>query len=87
MTGNFYPPFLPNFGSGPPPGNTPVVMPYFDVSTSPYTQWVFRANAWHRVGASGSGIDATSIQGVPVSATTPTSGQRLKYNGSEWAPG
>lgn len=30
--------------------------------------------------------NATSIQGVPVSATVPTSGDSLEYDGSEWVP-
>jgi len=37
-------------------------------------------------GAGGSG-NATSIQGVPVSATGPSSSQCLVYNGTAWAPG
>ena len=36
-------------------------------------------------GGSGSG-DATSLQGVAISATSPTTGQGLVYNGTEWAP-
>lgn len=42
------------------------------------------------VTASGSGTQAASvvrIQSIPVSASAPTSGQILKYNGSQWAPG
>ncbi len=31
-------------------------------------------------------MDATSIQGVTVSATTPTTGQVIEYNGTEYAP-
>lgn len=30
--------------------------------------------------------DATSIQGIAVSSTTPTTGQVLEYNGSQYAP-
>lgn len=29
----------------------------------------------------------SGLQGVPISATAPTSGEALVYNGSEWAPG
>lgn len=36
-------------------------------------------------GGGGSG-DATSIQGVPVSAAAPTSNQVLAYGGAEWEP-
>jgi hypothetical protein len=31
--------------------------------------------------------DASEIQGIAVSATTPTTGDTLVYNGTEWAPG
>lgn len=41
--------------------------------------------AWVLVGPSG-GSSASSIQGVSVSATTPTTGQVLEYNGTEWVP-
>ncbi len=36
-------------------------------------------------GGGGSG-DATSLQGIPVSETDPTTGQGLAYNGTAWAP-
>lgn len=36
-------------------------------------------------GGGGSG-DATSLQGIPVSQTDPTTGQGLVYNGTAWAP-
>jgi hypothetical protein len=36
-------------------------------------------------GGGGSG-DATSLQGVAISTTAPTSGQGLVYNGTDWAP-
>lgn len=36
-------------------------------------------------GGGGSG-DATSLQGNPVSANTPTSGSLLQFNGTDWAP-
>jgi hypothetical protein len=37
--------------------------------------------------ASGSGAtNATEIQGIAVSSTSPTSGQVLEYNGTEWSP-
>jgi hypothetical protein len=36
-------------------------------------------------GGGGSG-DATSLQGIPVSETDPTTGQGLVYNGTAWAP-
>jgi len=43
--------------------------------------------AWEEVGPSGEATsNATEIQGVAVSATAPTSGQRLVYNGTEWVP-
>lgn len=41
------------------------------------------APSWQPAGA---GADATSIQTVPVDAATPTTGQVLQFNGSEWAP-
>jgi len=31
-------------------------------------------------------VNATQIQGVPVSATTPTLDQVLEYNGTDWVP-
>jgi hypothetical protein len=40
--------------------------------------------SWGSCGASG---NATSIQGVAVSATTPTTGQGLQYNGTQYVPG
>jgi len=36
---------------------------------------------------SGGGTNATQLQGVGISATAPTNGQSLIYNGSQWAPG
>ncbi len=36
-------------------------------------------------GGGGSG-DATSLQGEPIAATTPTTNQFLRYSGSTWAP-
>jgi hypothetical protein len=35
---------------------------------------------------SGGGGDATSLQGVAISTATPTLGQGLVYDGTEWAP-
>jgi hypothetical protein len=35
---------------------------------------------------SGGGGNATELQGVPVSATPPTNGQGLVYNGTSWVP-
>ena len=32
------------------------------------------------------GVDATELQGIAVSATAPTTGQALTYNGTDWAP-
>jgi hypothetical protein len=34
----------------------------------------------------GGGGDATSLQGVAISATAPNSGEGLVYDGTEWAP-
>lgn len=34
----------------------------------------------------GTGANATEIQGIPVSATAPTNGDVLEYNGSQWVP-
>ena len=38
---------------------------------------------WNAIGGNG---NATSIQNVPVSATPPTTGQTLVYNGTSWVP-
>jgi hypothetical protein len=35
---------------------------------------------------SGGGGNATELQGVPISATPPTNGQGLVYNGTSWIP-
>ncbi len=43
------------------------------------------ATYWDVLAAAGTS-DATELQGVAVSATAPTSGQLLEYNGTEWAP-
>lgn len=80
------PPFIPVFGSGPPTANTSTAMPYFDTSTNPYTAYIYQNAAWHAYGEAGA-INATSIQGVAVAATVPTTGQFLKFNGTQWAPG
>lgn len=32
------------------------------------------------------GLSATALQGVAISATAPTNGQALEYNGTEWVP-
>lgn len=37
-------------------------------------------------GGGGGGGNATSIQGIPVSAAVPTLGQYLGFDGSQWAP-
>lgn len=42
------------------------------------------APSWQAAGG-GSG-NATSIQSVPVSATAPTTGQVLEYDGTDWVP-
>ena len=41
---------------------------------------------WSEIAAAATGVDATSIQGVAVSATAPTTGQVIEYNGTEYAP-
>ena len=41
---------------------------------------------WSEIAAAATGVDATSIQGVAVSATAPATGQTLEYNGTEYAP-
>ena len=41
---------------------------------------------WNELAAQATGVDATSIQGVAVSATAPTTGQVIEYNGTEYAP-
>jgi hypothetical protein len=53
-------------------------------SSAAYAQ----VNAGDLDGAGGSSADpkVSGIQGVPVSATAPTSGEVLTYNGSEWLP-
>lgn len=44
---------------------------------------------WALVGSGSGGSNATSIQGIPVSPATPTSGQTFVYNSglNEWIPG
>jgi len=46
------------------------------------------ATYWNELAAAGApgSSNATEIQSVPVSATAPTSGQVLEYNGSDWVP-
>ncbi len=47
------------------------------------------SRAWNEVAfldAIGGAINATKLQSTSVSATAPTSGQVLTYNGSAWAP-
>jgi hypothetical protein len=41
---------------------------------------------WGSCGTGGGSGDATSLQGVNISATAPTTGQALTYNGSVWIP-
>lgn len=81
-----YPPLLKVFGTGAPGVGVPTDALYFDTSTSPYTPYIYTGGAWHTFGGSSGGGNATSIQGVAVSATAPLSGQILQYNGTVWAP-
>jgi hypothetical protein len=80
----FNSPFLPVFGSGAPTVKTNKTALYFDNSTTPFTGYVWDG-AWRVFGVVGN-INATEIQSIPVSATAPTSGQTLKYDGAEYTP-
>lgn len=82
----FTPPFIPQFGTGAPGGTVPTTAIYYDVSTTPYTPYIFHTGAWHKFGATGSGANATSIQGVNVDPTPPMLGQVLEFNGTDWIP-
>lgn len=79
-------PYIPQFGHGAPGAGLNTAQPYFDRDTNPYTEYVFNGGAWHASGAAGVGTNATSIQGVPVSATAPTNGQILQDVGGVWTP-
>lgn len=73
------PPFIPVFGTGAPGAAVSPSSLYYDASTNPFTPYVFHAGAWHQYAAGGGGANATSIQGIAVSATPPTDGQVLQY--------
>lgn len=75
----------PSFGNGPPGANVPHQFPYFDTSTANFTAYIWNAGAWHNFGP-GAGVNATSIQGVGVTGPATVNGQKLKYNGSDYAP-
>lgn len=77
---------MPTFGTGAPGAGVPTFSEYYDTSTTPFTPYIYSGGAWHTFGGVGSGGNATTIQGIPVSATAPTGGQVLKYNGTNWAP-
>lgn len=81
-------PWLPVFGTGAPGASVPHNAAYFDTSTTPYTPYIYASGAWHKFGGFGSGTNATSIQGVAVSATAPSPGQVLEYNSTnnDWEP-
>lgn len=46
----------------------------------------FRGNLAGDVTGTQSATSVEALRGLPISATAPTSGQLLKWNGSEWAP-
>lgn len=81
------PAFLPMFGTGAPGANVPWTNLYFDTATTPVTAYVRNGAAgWKKTGSLAGGVNVTSIQGVPVSATAPTLNQKLEYDGTQWAP-
>lgn len=84
-TGLIIAPYLPNFGTGAPGPNVPLNMPYFDTAATPTTLYIYASGAWHASGAEPA-INATSLQGVSVSATTPSDGQVMTFGGSTWGP-
>lgn len=86
MSRAIQPQFIPSYGSGAPGGSVPKNTVYFDTSTTPYTPYIFFSGAWHSFGGGSAGSNATSLQGVPVSATPPSLNQILQYNGTNWAP-
>jgi len=83
-------PWNPVFASGAPGGSVPKSAQYFDTSTTPYTPYLYIGGAWHNVAGGGSGGtgDATKLQGRNISATAPTNGQVLTWDGgnSLWKP-
>lgn len=84
----FYPPFLPVFGNGPPGALVPHSSPYFDMATMPFTPYIYDAG-WHIYGGGGAGgTNATSLQGIGIDPTAPTNNQVLQYvNGTGlWTP-
>jgi len=86
MTGVLLPPFQKVFGTGAPGAGVPHSAMYFDNSTVPYTPYIYAGGAWHIFGSGGGGNNATSIQGINVDATTPTTGQALLFDGTKYKP-
>jgi hypothetical protein len=83
-------PWNPVFGHGAPGGTVPTSAQYFDIDTTPYTAYLYRAGGWHQVSGGGSGGtgDATKLQGRAISATSPTNGQVMTWDAgnSLWKP-
>lgn len=77
------PPFIPTIGVGAPGVNVPRNMPYIDVAGAAGVYYIYHNLAWRICGTAGT-FDATSIQGVTVSATPPIDGDVLTYDGSDW---
>jgi hypothetical protein len=80
------PPYNPTFGTGAPGAGVNTLQPYYDTSTTPYTEYVFNSAAWHIVAAAGAGTNATSLQGTPVSAAAPANLNVLQLIGGVWTP-
>jgi hypothetical protein len=55
-------------------GDYTILAPRQELTTVPYAQYAFDS------------LSTGSLQGYPVSASGPTSGQLLKWNGSSWGP-
>jgi len=86
MTGKNSAPYFPNFGAGAPGAGVPTNSPYYDTTTTPFTEYVYHAGSWHQAGVNSAGNNATSIQGVPVAVTAPSLNQILQYGGVNYAP-
>jgi len=86
MSGKNSAPYFPRFGVGAPGVGVPTNSPYFDTSTTPYTEYVYHAGAWHQAGINNVGNNATSIQGVPVSVAPPSLNEVLQFGGVNYAP-
>lgn len=86
MSGKNSAPYFPNFGAGAPGAGVPTNSPYYDTATTPFTEYVYHAGAWHQAGINAAGNNAVFLQGVPIDPTAPVLGDNLQFNGALWIP-